>query len=196
LRKSALIALLSAVFFFMGAAHAQQFDASFGLSTVTAPSAFDATGNFFPQSVGGGVWPSFSADFLLFHYFGFGGEVAWRAKRNISQGFLPFRPIFYDFNAVFAPPIGKHAAADLEGGLGGESIRFYQPFVTCSFFSCTDFVSSNHLLGHIGGGIKLYAFHGFFVKPEAHFYFIRHNFEFSGDHATRLGVSIGYSSGR
>jgi hypothetical protein len=193
LRNIAYIAFLSVFFLASSSAYSQQLDAAFGLSAVKAPSAFDASGNFFPQSVGGGVFPTFSGDVLLFHHFGVGGEVFWRATRNLSQGFLPFRPIFYDFNAVFAPPLGKNAAADLEAGFGGESVRFYQPFFTCNFFSCQNFVSSNHLLGHVGGGIKLYTVHHIFIRPEAHFYFIRHNFDFSGDHATRLGASIGYT---
>ena len=193
MRKIAGIIFLSVLFLFSTTVYAQQLDAAFGVGTVTAPSAFDASGEFFPQSVGGGVFPSFSGDFLFLHHFGVGGEVAWRATRNLSQGFLPFRPIFYDFNAVFAPPLGKKAAAELQAGIGGESVRFYQGFTTCNFFSCTDFVSTNHFLGHVGGGIKLYAFHNFFIRPEAHFYFIHNNVEFSGNHATRLGVSIGYT---
>ena len=193
MRNLACIALLSMFFLVGKTAHAQHLDAAFGLSAVHGTSASDASGNFFPQSVGGGVFPTISADILLLHHFGVGGEVFWRATRNTSQGFQEFRPIFYDFNAVFAPPVGKHAALQMEGGIGGESIRFYQPFVTCSFFSCTDFTSSNHLLGHLGGGVKLYAPHHIFIRPEVGFYFVRHNFEFSSDHATRLGVSIGYT---
>jgi len=193
LRKLAGIAFLSVYFLLGSTAQAQQLDFAFGVGTVTAPSAFDATGEFFPQSVGGGIFPSFSGDFLFLHHFGVGGEVAWRATRNLSQGFLPFRPIFYDFNAVFAPPLGKHAAAELQAGIGGESVRFYQNFVTCSFFSCTDFVSTNHFLGHVGGGIKFYIIPHIFIRPEAHFYFVHNNFEFSGAHATRLGASIGYT---
>lgn len=195
MRKLCLIALLG-VFFLMGRiASAQQLDAAFGVSTVSAPSAFDvtSTSQFFPQSVGGGVFTGFSGDFLFLKHFGVGGEVWWRAKRNLSQGFLPFRPIFYNFNAVFAPPLGKRAAAELVAGFGAESVRFYQNTFTCSFFSCTNFTSVNHLLGDVGGGIKLYPMEHFFVRPEARFYFIRNNFEFSGAHATRLGVSIGYT---
>ena len=193
MRKISGITFLSLFFLFCATVQAQQVDIAFGVGTVTAPSAFDATGDFFPQSVGGGVFPSFSGDVLFLHHLGVGGNVSWRATRNLSQGFLPCRPIFYDFNAVFAPPLGKHAEAQLEGGIGGESVRFYQGFVTCSFFSCTDFVSTNHFLGHVGGGIKLYAYHNFFIRPEAHFYFIHNNVEFSGNHATRLGASIGYT---
>jgi hypothetical protein len=199
LRKPAFI-----LFFFLGAlclmaptAQAQvQLDAAFGVSGIKGTSAVDASGNFFPQDVGGGAFPTFSGDFLLFKHFGIGGEVSWRATRNLSQGFLPFRPIFYDFGAVFAPPLGKHAAAEFTTGIGGESIRFYQGFLTCNFFSCTNFTSSNHLLWEVGGGLRLYAWHNVFVRPEARFYLVRHNLEFSSNHATRLGVSVGYSFGR
>jgi hypothetical protein len=195
MRKLSVIALLSLFFLLGSTADAQQLDAAFGVSAIKAPSAFDvsSTSNFFPQSVGGGAFTGFSGDFLFLKHFGVGGEVFWRAQRNLSQGFLPFRPIFYDFDAVFAPPLGKKAAVELVAGFGGESVRFYQGFFTCSFFSCTDFTSANHLLGDVGGGIKLYTVHHIFIRPEARFYFIRNNFEFSGNHATRLGVSLGYT---
>ena len=196
MRKLTFIALLCMFCLSGMAVHAQQIDAAFGLSGVHSTSAVDASGNFFPQDVGGGVFPSFSADFLLFKHFGVGGEVSWRATRNLSANFAPFRPIFYDFNAVYAPPLGKHAALELLGGFGGESIRFYQNFVTCGAFSCSNFVSSNHLLGDVGVGVKLYPLHNIFIRPEARFYFVRNNFEFSDNHATRLGLAIGYTFGR
>ena len=196
MRKLTFIALL-AMFVLTGRAvvHAQQVDAAFGISGVHSTSAIDASGNFFPQDVGGGVFPSFSADFLLFKHFGIGGEVSWRATRNLSDNFAEFRPIFYDVNAVYAPPLGKHAALEFVGGLGGESIRFYQNFVTCGAFSCSNFVSSNHLLGDVGAGLKLYVYHDIFIRPEARVYFTRNNFEFSDNHAERFGVSIGYTFG-
>jgi hypothetical protein len=193
LKNLACIALLSMFFLIGKTARAQQLDAAFGLSGVIGTSAADASDNHFPQSVGGGVFPTFSGDFLLIHHFRIGGEVSWRATRNLSQGFLPFRPIFYDFGAVYAPPLGRHAALELSTGIGGESIRFYQPFLNCNFFSCTDFTSSNHLMWEVGGGVRLYVWHNIFIRPDARFYFIRNNFEFSSNHATRVGASIGYS---
>lgn len=180
------------------AAQAQtQVDLGFGLSGVKGTSFSNAGSNFFPQDVGGGVFPTFNGDFLLFKHFGVEGEVSWRATRNSDQaGFLPFRPIFYDFGAAYAPPLGKRAALDLTTGIGGESVRFYTGTITCSFFSCTDFQSTNHLLWELGGGVRLYAWHNVFLAPEARFYLIRNNFEFSSNHATRLGVTLGYSLGR
>ncbi len=192
-----IVFFLSVLCLMASTAQAQaQFDAAFGVSGIKGTSAANAGTNFFPQDVGGGVFPTFSGDFLLFKHFGIGGEVSWRATRNLSQGFLPFRPIFYDFGAVYAPPLGKHAALELTGGLGGESVRFYQGVLTCNFFSCSDFTSTNHLLGELGAGVRLYAWHNVFIRPEARFYFVRNNNEFSSAHAIRLGASIGYSFGR
>lgn len=192
-----IIFFLGVLLLLASAAQAQvQFDAAFGISGFKGTSFADASGNFFPQDVAGGTFPTFSGDFLLFKRLGVQGEVSWRATRNLSQGFQQFRPIFYDFGAVYSPPLGKHAAAEFTTGLGGESIRFYQPFLTCNFFSCTDFTSSNHLLWELGAGLRLYTWHNVFIRPEARFYLIRHNLEFSSNHATRIGASIGYSFGR
>jgi hypothetical protein len=199
LRKPAFIVFfLGALLLMASAAQAQtQLDLAFGVSGVKGTSANNVSGaSFFPQDVGGGAFPTFSGDFLLFKHFGIDGEVSWRATRNLSQGFLPFRPIFYDFGVIYTPPLGKRAALELTTGIGGESIRFYQGFLTCNFFQCTDFTSSNHLLWEVGGGLRLYAWHNVFIRPEARFYLVRNNFEFSSNHATRLGVSVGYSFGR
>lgn len=174
-----------------------QLDLAFGVSGIKGTSASNAGSNFFPQDVGGGAFPTFSGDFLLLKHFGVEGEVSWRATQNSSQGgFSPFRPIFYDFGAIYAPPLGKRAALELTTGIGGESVRFYTGTFMCNFFSCTNFTSSNHLLWELGGAVRLYAWHNVFVRPEARFYLVRNNFEFSSNHATRLGVSVGYSFGR
>ena len=174
-------------------AHSQQFDAAFGVGTVTAPAAkTDANGTFFPSNTGG-AYPSFSADLLVKHHFGVQGEVAWRASQNLYGGFQPYRPILYDFNGIYAPQLGKKVAAELMAGVGGEDLRFYTGTVTCSFISCTDFVSSNHFAGHFGGGVRFYVWGNVFVRPEAHLYLIHNNNEFSSGTLGRYSISIGYS---
>ena len=152
-----LFLLVSFLFFLITtSAFGQQVDGAFSLSTLTSTSAANAGVNFQPQSIGGGLFPGFSGDFLFWHNLGIGGEVNWRAKQNVYQGVQPFRPILYDFNAVWAPPLGRKkskASAELQAGFGGTSTRFYQPFFNCNFFSCTDFNSVNHLAGHVGEGV-------------------------------------------
>src|SRR5262249_51766024 len=88
-------------------ARAQQFDVGFGVGTVVAPSASSAASSHTPQTLSGGAYPSFGADFLFWKkYLGVGGEVSWRASQNTNIFFQPYRPIFYDFNFVAAPPLG------------------------------------------------------------------------------------------
>jgi hypothetical protein len=170
----------------------QKGDVSIGFGSLLAPSSASASGNYSAQTMGGGLYPSFRFDFLLHHHLGLGAEMSWRWSRNLYQGYEPFRPIFYDFNAVYAPRFGK-VGIDLMGGIGAESVRFYPGSYQCNFFTCTNYVSTNHFLGHVGGGVKLYVHGNFFVEPEAHLYLIRNNNEFSSGRAERVGASIGYS---
>jgi hypothetical protein len=48
-------------------------------------------------------------------------------------------------------------------------------------------------MGHFGAGVKIYVHGNFFVRPEANFYLIRNNVEFSSAYATRVGASLGYT---
>lgn len=177
-------------------ANAQQFDLAFGVGTVFGQSPSNGINNadHTPQSIGGGAYPAFSGDFLFWKkYIGVGGNVAWRAHQNVDIFFNPYRPILYDFNAVYAPPLGKRAQVEFQGGIGAESLRFYTPFFQCNFVGCTNFQSSNHFLFHAGAGLRFYVTQSVFIRPEAHYYFVHNNFEFSGPRVTRVGVSIGYS---
>ena len=174
-------------------AQAQQFDAAFGFGTVTSPgSSVNSSGTLFP-SIRGGLYPSFSADFLLKHHAGVQGEVSWRASQNNYGGYEPYRPIFYDFNAIWAPQLGKKFGAELMAGIGGEDVRFYQGTYNCNFISCTNYVSSNHFATHIGAGFRYYVWRSVFIRPEASLYFVNNNAEFSSGQVSRFGVSIGYS---
>lgn len=193
MRKLSLMAVLVLPFLVHSTVRAQQFDVAFGVGTLTAPSASSATGSHAPVSLTGGAYPVFSADLLLKRQFGVSGELAWRASQNLYGGFQPYRPLFYDFNGIYAPKLGKHAAAELSAGIGWESLRFYQGFTSCGAISCTDFVSSNHFMGHFGAGLRYYFRGHFFVRPEADVYVINNNQEFSSPRATRFGVSLGYT---
>jgi hypothetical protein len=188
------------IFFAANAVQAQQLDVAFGVGTITGQPATDGdpltstTINHFPQTISGGAYPTLSGDFLFKKGFGIGMAASWRAHQNLDIFQQPYRPLLYDFNAVYAPELGKKVQAELQGGIGMESIRFYTPFLTCGTFSgCTNFSSSNHFMTHVGGGLKFYVTESIFIRPEAHLYFVRNNLEFSGPRVQRFGVSIGYS---
>ncbi len=178
---------------FVGTAQAQEFHGAFGFGTIKAPAATSTS-----PSLSGGLYPSFSGIFILKHHLGFGGEVAWRAHQavygvssfNLAQ---PYRPIFYDFNAVYGSRFGKKFGGDIMAGIGGEDLRFYTPFYTCGFTSCTNYQSSNHFAWHFGADIRYYFWGHAFIRPEAHYYIVHNNVEFNNANVGRFAISIGYS---
>lgn len=177
-------------------ASAQRVDIAFGVGSVVSPELEAGDTEHSIQKVGGGAYPAFSVNYLMWKNLGVNGQVAWRASRNNYFGQLPYRPIFYDFNAVYAPPLGRYFAANLMAGIGAQSTRFYQGYYECGFTGCTNYTSSNHFLTHLGAGLNVYVRGNFFVRPEAHVYFVNNNEEFSSGRVNRYGVSIGYSFGR
>src|SRR5271155_163578 len=102
LRKLTLIASLFALFMAAAAVHAQQIDAAFGVSTLTAPSSSSALNStsYSAPTIGGGTFPGFSFDYLLHKRFGLQTEIYWRATQNVYQGYQPFRPLYWDFNGI------------------------------------------------------------------------------------------------
>jgi hypothetical protein len=179
---------------FSNVAQAQRMDFAFGISTVNAPGASSANGvDHLPVSLTGGTYPGFSGDVLFFHNAGIGAEIFWKASQSdyAGQGFN-YRPLYWDVNAVYSPKLASHAYLELVGGIGALSTRYYTG-TTCGIYSCSNYQSINHFDADFGGGIKFYPKGGFFVRPEARFYLVNNNFEFSSNHATRYGVSIGYT---
>src|ERR1019366_507626 len=125
---------------FSNLAQAQKIDLAFGVSTLDAPGASAASGN---PSLTGGAYTGFSGDVLFWHSLGFGSEIYWKATQGNYNGdpTLPFRPIFFDFNAVYSPKLARHAYLELTGGIGAQDTGFYCS--TCSN-GVTNFVSDKH----------------------------------------------------
>lgn len=200
MKKLSVVGVFAAALLFALGVQAQEFHGAFGFGTVTAPGvSTDSSGFTFP-SVSGGLYPSFSGFFILKHHLGFGGEVAWRAHQAIytaggNGGFFqaPYRPIFYDFDAVYGRKFGKKFGGDVMAGIGGEDLRFYTPYYSCGFTSCTNYQSSNHFAGHFGADIRYYFWGNAFIRPEVHYYVIHNNVEFNGANVSRFAISIGYS---
>jgi hypothetical protein len=177
-------------------AFGQQFDAAFGVSSISSSSSTVTNGLLFPSDRGG-AYPGFSADLLLSHHLGFEGELSWRASQNLygGSGSQPYRPLFYSFNAIWAPKLSKYFTAELLAGVGGEDVRFYGVTNCNNFFGCTSYSSSNHFMGDFGGGIRAYIWHNVFIRPEVRLYLINNNNEFSSNTVVRYGGSLGYSFG-
>jgi len=193
-KKLTIAILVFACSLLASSAYGQQFDAAFGVGTISSSSGTITNGLYFPSDRGG-AYPAFSADILLHRRIGFEGEISWRASQDLYGGSQPYRPVFYSFNALWAPKLSKNFTAELLAGIGGEDVRFYG-LVNCSnFFGCTNYSSSNHFMGDFGAGLRAYIWHNVFVRPEVRLYLINNNLEFSSNTVVRYGGSLGYSFG-
>jgi len=180
---------------FSSFAEAQKVDIAFGVSTVDAPGASSADSSHAPVSLTGGTYPGFSGDVLFWHHLGIGSEIYWKANQGNYGGdtTLPFRPIFFDFNAVYSPKLASHTYLELVGGIGALDTRIYCQ--GCGNGYNTNYSSDKHFMGDFGGGIKFYPRGGFFVRPEARLYLVNNNLNFSSARVARYGLSIGYTFG-
>ncbi len=199
MRKLAILVPVFAVLAFAQLASAQQGDIMIGGGTLLSSSPASGLGNFQLPAEKGGTYINITGDVIGFkHRIGFGVETAWRASQANYPDYQDetYRPILTDFNAVFQPKITKKIGADLFGGIGVASTRFYVPqIVSCSYVGCINYSSSDHFMEDLGGGIRYYVWNHFFVRPEIHYYHIQNNEEFNSNNVFRVGGSIGYTIG-
>ena len=201
MRKYGFFAIVAAVLLFVNLSSAQQGDVSLGFSALMSPGtdgcSVDSVSGFLICPEKGGVYPSIGADVIFHKRLGFGFDVAWRGGQgNYGGTGVPYRPILLDFNGVYQPRLGKKAGLDLVGGIGWQSTRFYSSNYTCSYFSCTNFVSSHHFLVDVGAGLRYYVWGHVFVRPEVRYYWVNNNSpDFTKGSLFRVGASIGYTIG-
>ncbi len=173
---------------------AQQVDVAFGGGSTASPAA--GTSGFFLPADRGGAYLGFSGDVLIKGNLGVQAEINWRASQTLYEGQIPYRPVFWDFNGIYAPRFNKYVGAEVLAGIGAESVRFYQGTYYCDFYgNCSNYISSTHFMGDLGGGVKLYPYGNFFVRPEMRLYLVHNNVEFNSGYVVRYGVSVGYTFG-
>jgi hypothetical protein len=195
LRKFAFVPSACAALLFATLARAQHVDVAVGAGTLFSTKNPTASLSYLPPAEKGGIYPSFSIARILQNRFGYNAEVSFRDKQGVYNNFQKYRPILYDVNAVFAPRLSKKITADLMGGIGGETILFYNPYGNCGFPSgCSTHLNSNHFLFHLSADIRYTVWRQMFVRPEAHYYRIANNtIDFHSDNVLRLGASIGFT---
>lgn len=199
MRRLIAVAVTCWICSFATMAHGQQIDVAFAGGSLTSPGNSFGSGSFLPAE-GGGAFVGFNGDVLFKPWLkgnlGIQAEVNWRASQGMYGGQIPYRPLFYAFNAMYARRFSKYVGAEALAGIGGESVRFYTGAYNCDFYgNCTNYVSSNHFMGDFGGGIRFYPYGNFFVRPEMRLYLINNNEEFSSSHPVQYGVSVGYAFG-
>jgi hypothetical protein len=201
LRKLGFLVVVLSFFALASLASAQQFDPMFGFSAVTSPGAAEcgtSTSGQFACPEKGGIYPSVGADVIFAKRLGFGFDAVWRGGQgNYGNLGVPYRPILFDFNAVYQPRISKKAGFDLMGGVGWQDTRYYSYSYSgnCVYFGAC-YNSSNHFLVDVGAGVRYYVWNHVFVRPEVRFYDIINNtVDFTSGNIIRLGASIGYTIG-
>jgi hypothetical protein len=172
----------------------------FGLGTVRDGSTNQILNPFGlgPQSTTalGGTFGKIGADILLFDGFGIGGETDFRFGKQDYAG-LKLKPVFWDFNGIWAPGTGR-IQPELQAGLGGVNIKFYYPASYCDQFAgCSSqnqfLESSNHFQVHFGAGVRFYATPHIFIRPQLDLHWVHNFFQFKSDWVPEYTVSVGWS---
>jgi len=114
---------------------------------------------------------------------------------------LQYRPLFYDFNGVYKPPVrSKRFVPELQAGLGGVNVKFYANQQLCnSLTGCSTsnsfLTSANHFQVHLGGGIRYYFTDHIFVRPEIDAHWVSNFTQFGNNWVPQYGMSVGYTLG-
>lgn len=199
MRKLMLLAVVCAFLILGSLAFAQQGDVFIGGGSLVSSSNSNSNTTGFPAEKGG-LYLNIGGDVVFHKRFGVNVETAWRATQGTYiSGIENYRPILTDFNLLYQPRLGKRIGADLMAGIGAGDTRFYAPGPSCS--GCYNYVSTDHFMEHLGGGIRFYVWKHVFVRPEVHYYHIQNNSNinnngaFSTDNVFRVGASLGYTFG-
>ena len=185
-------------------AKAQSASIYFGLGTARDGSngqAIDTFGNgtVFNTPRMGGLFETIGGDVMFRQNFGVGFETSFQSQRNYAG--LNYRPLFYDFNAIYSPSVGQRKIVpEIQAGVGGANLRFYLNQSFCdSFGGCSNsntyLESSNHFQLHLGGGLRLYVKGGLYVKPQIDAHWVNNFFQFGSNWVPEYSMSVGYTFG-
>jgi hypothetical protein len=196
LRRFASFTFVCSFLLFASFAHAQHTDFAVGGSILWSPQNLSASGGFVPPPEKGGMYPAVSLEHLFTQHLGYYAEGAFRYHEGIYNDYQPYRAIFYDVNAVYTDRVAPKTHGDFMAGVGGQTLIFYTPG-GCGVTGggCQTHIDSTHFLMHLGVGVRYYFWKNWFVRPEAHYYFIPDNYQFHSDNVFRVGASIGYTWG-
>lgn len=188
-------------------ARAQDADVFFGVGTAIDSSTNQQIDTFqtgFPYTTPklGGAFGKVGGDFMLNKRFGFGAEADWKLAQAAYAGLLT-RPVFYDFNGIYTPGVGRFGSRvvpELQAGIGGVRMAFSYSQSSCDpFGGCNTSTSlvetSSHFQIHVGAGIRFYATKHAFIRPQVDYRYIPNFFQYGRNSVPEFGAAIGWSFG-
>ena len=187
-------------------AKAQGASVYFGLGTAVDSSSgnpVDTFGNgtLFNTPRMGGLFETIGGDAMFRPHLGVGFETSFRSQSNYAG--LNYRPLFYDFNAIYQPVVSNSGmiVPEFQAGLGGANLRFYLNQNSCdSFGGCSNsnyyVESSNHFQVHLSGGVRFYVKGGLFIRPQVDVHWVNNFFQFGSNWVPEYSAAIGYTFGR
>jgi hypothetical protein len=175
-----------------------------GVSTATAPSNGQqvdtfGTGVLYSTPKMTGLFPQIGGSYFFNNHWGAGADLSWRGAQGEYAGLL-YRPMFYNFDAIYQVTRNKHIVPEFRAGLGGVHVGFYlnqqqcDAFVGCS--TASQLVeSSNHLQEHYSAAARMYLTKHVFVRPAFDLHHVENFNQFGRGWVPQYGVSLGFSMG-
>ena len=198
--------LPAAILLFFGSvrlAQAQNASVYIGVNTSTDSSnnqSVDGAGDIGPSM--GGAFIKFGGDVMFKPELGFGAEYNAHATQTSyapNEG-LNYRPVFYDFNAIYHPIPHGRIIPDIQAGLGGADLKFYLSQTGCITPGVCQtlnqyIASSNHFALHVSAGLRLYVNSVVFVEPQFDAHWVNNFQEFGSDWVPQYGATVGFTFG-
>jgi hypothetical protein len=199
-----IFAMLVVSFGAVGFAHAQNVSAYLGLGSATDSSngqSLDSSGEVGPAM--GGVFITVGGDYMFKPSLGFGAEYSARAAQAdyAPQASVNYRPVFYDFNAIWHPLASHgHIVPEVQGGVGGLDLKFYETESECAIQGVCQtlnqyIASSNHFQLHLSGGVRVYVNPSVFIRPQVDVHWVNNLQEFGRSWVPEYSVAVGYTFG-
>jgi hypothetical protein len=153
----------------------------------------------------------FGGNLMLWKHFGVGAEVSVEPGKSdylslstfgtgLSSDEIQSRATFYDFNGIVVPVRTKKASLQLQGGIGGMNLKFYENQSANTALTGNQsfnqfFGSANHFQVHGGAGVQVYVTDHLFIRPQVDVHYVHNLSQYGRSTPIEAKVWIGYSFG-
>jgi len=172
--------------------HAQQADIAFGVSTTLSSSTTISSQSYPLQSRRAAPMRESAPMSFSSTASDFGGNVSWKASQGIYDGYQPTARSIMTSMRCFSRGSARRSGRISRRVSAARAFVSIRTTTIAAIWRCTNYVSSNHFMGHIGGGVRYYS--GTICSSGGSSPLLRaQQSEFSSGTIGRVGASIGYN---